>query len=211
VAKNYHHGDLRRALVDASVELIAESGSGALTLREAARRAGVSHTAPYRHFRDKADLMAAVAGEGFAELRRRMEAAAGRARGAREKLRAMGRAYIEFAVEQTAHFRVMFGEPLNPSLYPLEAEEASRALAALVKTIDACQGAGDIPRGDPVAAARVAWSMVHGVASLATSGQFPGWSRRQLRQFAGEAMRVLMDGLSAPADGASGRSYGYSQ
>ena len=85
--KPYHHGDLRRALIDASIGLIAESGPDGFTLREVARRARVSHTAPYRHFREKSDLLAAVAEQGFLELRKAVDRATARCRTAPERLR----------------------------------------------------------------------------------------------------------------------------
>src|SRR5215212_3301441 len=92
----YHHGDLRQALVDAAIELLREGGVDALTLRAAARRAGVSQAAPYRHFADHADLLAAVAADGFARLRDVMIQSARTATGPREGLRELARAYVRF-------------------------------------------------------------------------------------------------------------------
>jgi AcrR family transcriptional regulator len=97
-AKPYHHGNLREALLRAAIRLIAEVGPTAFTLREVARRAGVSHNAPYRHFRDKDDLMTAVATEGYRELTEAMERAARGQNRAIDRLKYAGLAYIEFAL-----------------------------------------------------------------------------------------------------------------
>src|SRR5262245_58828234 len=111
----YHHGDLRRALVDAAAAIIGEVGAEAFTLREAARRIGVNHRAAYRHFTDKASLLAAVAEQGFRELidAARAEVAAARAADPEARLLAAARAYVQFAAHRPAHFRVMFGPRLN--------------------------------------------------------------------------------------------------
>jgi AcrR family transcriptional regulator len=113
----YHHGNLPQALRDAALALINEAGADALTLRGAAKRAGVSQAAPYRHFRNKEALLAAVAEEGFRAMAEAMgrRAAPHRADPA-GRLRALGRAYVEFATRHPAHFRVMFGRV--PSIAP---------------------------------------------------------------------------------------------
>src|SRR5713101_8147875 len=92
--KTYHHGNLREALLEAAIRLIAEVGPTAFTLREVARRAGVSHNAPYRHFRDRDDLMAAVAAQGFRELKRAMLDASKPQLTALDRLKRSGLAYI---------------------------------------------------------------------------------------------------------------------
>ena len=103
--KPYHHGDLRRVLLDAAVAAIAERGAAALSLRDLARRAGVSHAAPTHHFRDKAGLLTAVAAEGFALL--------GTALAEADDFAATGVAYVRFATTHPGHFAVMF----RPVLY----------------------------------------------------------------------------------------------
>src|SRR5579864_3662327 len=107
----YHHGHLREALLQGAVRAIAELGPAAFTLREVARRAGVSHNAPYRHFRDKEALLAAVANEGYRELTAAMLAAAGRQVRGVDRLKHAGLAYIEFALRRPEHFTVMFDAP----------------------------------------------------------------------------------------------------
>src|SRR5258707_1216881 len=105
----YHHGDLRRALIDAARVLVEREGRQALTLRAAARMAGVSQAAPYRHFPDKNALLAAVAEDGVRALAAWLRGAAARHEGdPLARLQALGVAYVTFAVTSTAHFRVMF-------------------------------------------------------------------------------------------------------
>ena len=110
-ARSYHHGNLKHALLDASLALIRTVGPGAFTLREVARRAGVSHNAPYRHFRDKGELLAALAADGFDRLTKSMTDAARGGGGALDRLRLSGRGYVQFALRYPQHFAVMFGTP----------------------------------------------------------------------------------------------------
>ena len=108
--RGYHHGDLRRALIQASVDLVAESGVEGFTLREAAKRAGVSAAAPYRHFSDRADLLAAVATEGFDILLPALQAALDRGKDdSMAALALLGRAFVDFGVEHPSHFKLMYG------------------------------------------------------------------------------------------------------
>jgi len=109
----YHHGNLRAALVDGALVVLENHGVEALSLREAARRAGVSQTAPYRHFKDKQALLAAVAGDGFQMLLEDIKSAAVPYEDdPAEAITAMGAAYIRFATEQPARFRLMFGRDI---------------------------------------------------------------------------------------------------
>src|SRR5437667_2422178 len=104
----YHHGNLRQALIDAALELIEERGVSALTLREVARRVGVTHAAPQRQFADLAALVAAVAEQGFRGLPAHVAAVRGSARTPAQRLRALGVAYVEYALAHPAHLRVIF-------------------------------------------------------------------------------------------------------
>ncbi|MGH7528396.1 MAG: TetR/AcrR family transcriptional regulator, partial [Gemmatimonadales bacterium] len=105
-AAPYHHGDLRRALIETALTMVTEEGAWNFTLREVARRAGVSHAAPYNHFADKSALLAEVAALGFQALRRQMEGSARRPpRSSRQALLGIATAYVRFGVEHPAHYR----------------------------------------------------------------------------------------------------------
>jgi len=129
----YHHGDLRRALLDAALAVLTEADSRALTLREVARRAGVTHAAPYRHFTDKEALLAAVAEEGFHTLSEAMREAMGRAGDDPvERLEALGVGYVRFALAHPAHFEVMFGPELSWDREVCTLQSAADATFALL-------------------------------------------------------------------------------
>src|SRR5690348_18281996 len=111
--RSYHHGNLREALLQGALRVIAEFGPAAFTLREVARRAGVSHNAPYRHFRDKDELLALVATQGFERLTTAMKRYAARGSTAQERFRLCGRGYVSFALRWPQHFLVMFDLPFS--------------------------------------------------------------------------------------------------
>lgn len=172
----YHHGDLRRALLQGALELLAEGGPASLTMRGAAQRAGVSPAAPYRHFVDKREMLAAVAEEGFLALER---ACVGAVEGAAsEPVRAfwlMGVAYVRFAIEHPAHYRVMFGPEIpDKSAYEGLHRAASAAYDALRSTLRAGADAGLFAADEIEIRATRAWGLVHGLASLYIDGQLDG-------------------------------------
>jgi AcrR family transcriptional regulator len=164
----YHHGNLRRALLDEALAAIRTEGVDGVTLREIGARAGVSRTALYRHFADKRALLAAVATEGFRTLRQELLSAWEKAGQGRAAFEAMGLAYVRFAVDNPSHYRVMFGgfveaEASDPEL----AAEAAGAFQALVGALAMMQRAGTVRNDDTVTMARFVWAVVHGVAMLA--------------------------------------------
>ena len=170
----YHHGDLHNALVDAAISLVAEKGAEGFSLREAARAVGVSPAAAYRHFADKDALLAAVSFEGHRRVARRMRAAVARkAKGADPRGRAatafvaVGEAYVDFAVENPALFRVMFGPwcALAQGL-PEHMSDEDDPYHGLVQVLDALVAAGVIPPERRSGAELPCWSIVHGFASL---------------------------------------------
>ena len=171
-ARPYHHGNLRRALLDEALATIRTEGVDGLTLREIGGRLGVSRTALYRHFADKRGLLAAVATEGFRTLRQQLVIAwedGGRNRSAFES---MGLAYINFAVANPSHYHVMFGGSLDPSASDPElAAEAAGAFQALVDALAALQSDAIVRADDTLTMARFVWAVVHGVAMLAIDGQ----------------------------------------
>ncbi len=160
----YHHGALRAALVEAGLAILAEGDPAALSLRETARRAGVSAMAPYRHFPDKEALLAAVAGVGFERLAACLKTADAEATGS-AALVAQGRAYVGFALTEPALFRLMFGPALakEGAAKSSEGEAAFSVLADRVGTMTSA--------GDREVVALHCWALVHGLASLALDGQ----------------------------------------
>ncbi|MEJ3742057.1 TetR/AcrR family transcriptional regulator [Actinomycetes bacterium KLBMP 9797] len=164
---SYHHGDLRRALLAAAVTAIEESGPAALSLRELARRAGVSHAAPAHHFGDKSGLLTALAIEGFDGL----AAALTEAHERTGDLREVGVAYVKFAVDHRAHFEVMF----RPELYQADDPQviAARERAGSVLSGGVANLPAEQTGGDPLPAQLAAWSIVHGFATLWLGGVLP--------------------------------------
>jgi AcrR family transcriptional regulator len=169
----YHHGDLRRALLEEAARTIQHEGVNGLTLRAVGERLGVSRTALYRHFTDKAALLSAVARDGFRMLRLALVEAWTHGGGGRRGFEAMGLAYVRFAVANPSHYRVMFGGFLaRPSPDPELAEEAAGAFQVLVDSLVAQQQAGLVRKDDPLQLARFIWALVHGIAMLAIDGHF---------------------------------------
>jgi len=182
--KSYHHGNLREALLQSAIRLIADVGPTAFTLREVARRAGVSHNAPYRHFHDKDDLLAAVATQGYLELTDAMTAAAERQSSPLARLKQAGLAYVSFALRRPEHFTVMFDAPTSKQQRPDAAEAAERAFSTLMGFVQECQEKKQLPPGDPLEFALLAWSWVHGIAKLAITGRLPYRTKARILRFA---------------------------
>jgi len=162
----YHHRHLRQALLDAALRTIAEGGPAALSLRDLARMAGVSHAAPAHHFRDKADLLTALATDGFLKLDATLRAA--QPRGFLE----VGVAYVRFAIEQRAYFEVMY----RPELYHRDDPALAAAREATGRSLYplAARARGAPPdSAAALDAAIAAWSLVHGLATLWLAGNLP--------------------------------------
>lgn len=168
---SYHHGDLKRALSSAALSLVAEKGPKGFTLTEAARRAGVSAAAPYRHFADKAALLATVAEQGFRDLHTALAAAGEAASDPKDRVAELGRAYVRWAVAHPDHYRVMFGAELSKADHPDLAVAGEQAFGDLLGAIATCQEAGLVGGRDPRELAAPLWALVHGVASLAIGGE----------------------------------------
>lgn len=167
---SYHHGELRDALVHAAVELLEDQGVASLSLREIARRAGVSHAAPYHHFPDKEALLDAVATEGMTRMQQAMEAAATAATSALEGLQSFGLAYCRFASEHPALFRVMYSRQKSPRP---GAEALQKTGAGMFESISqAIQAATGQDPAKAADTALVLWASVHGLAMLWLDGQF---------------------------------------
>ncbi len=168
----YHHGDLRSALVDGAAKLIARRRSVAFTLRELASAAKVSHAAAYRHFTSKADILAAVAEVGFSRLHAEfVRASAAQRRDPKRELRALGLAYIQFALEHEGFYRTMFHPELGDHAnYPTLIKVADEAFASLLDVVARGVEQGVFRRRPPQELAVFAWSTVHGLSSLLIDG-----------------------------------------
>ena len=168
----YHHGNLPAALLRAAGKRLEKEGVAALSLRALTRRTGVSHAAPYRHFRDRDSLLAALAAEGFAILGREQREAA-----AAGGLRAMGEAYVRFALAHPQRFRLMFGGQLQIARHPVLREVATKTFAglsgALASRVGGAPGAGD--------ASIAAWALVHGLSHLLLDRKLAGAPRDPAR------------------------------
>ena len=160
----YHHGDLRSALIHSALELLEEGGESELSLRAVARRAGVSAAAPYRHYADREALLSAVAAVGYAELADRL-AAAHPLPSTPEQLARVAVAYVQFALERPALFRIMFGEPCDR-----DDDERVAAIAVVSQYVRAIVER-TFPRSDPEALATAVWALVHGLAFLHLDGK----------------------------------------
>jgi AcrR family transcriptional regulator len=178
--KSYHHGALNSALVEASIALAREGGPDRVILREAARAAGVSHSAAYRHFADREALLAEVSRHARSELAAEMRRRVARAKGPRQRLRAIGTAYIDFALTEPGLFRTAFTS--HPATSPVADQDRANAgppgddadpFEILGEVLDQCQAAGLLnPHRRPGAEIAV-WSAVHGLAGLLLDGPLP--------------------------------------
>jgi AcrR family transcriptional regulator len=199
-AAPYHHGDLRRALIDTALAMVTEEGTWNFTLREVARRAGVSHAAPYNHFADKSALLAEVAALGFQALRREMEEVARRPRSSRQALITIAVAYVRFGVEHPAHYRLMFGPELaEEERYPVLQQASDATFAVLTSALERGQAAGEVRPGSVRDQALAAWSLVHGLTTLLIDQRlsFLGVSTSEAERQARLAGAALFEGLSA--------------
>ncbi len=172
--RGYHHGNLRAALIEAALELIEEKGPTGFTLSEAARKAGVTPAAVYRHFRGREDLIAAIAREGYLIFAEAMEAATARAPSPLAAFEASGRAYLDFARSHPGHYMAMFESGLPINRDPELARLALAAQATLERHAEALLSALP-PEARPPASMVAAhvWAMSHGVVELFARGS-PG-------------------------------------
>jgi AcrR family transcriptional regulator len=199
----YHHGNLRRALLDAGLALLAERGVDGFTLREVARRAGVSHAAPSHHFGDRGGLIRAIVAESFELLGDGLaEAASGAGDDPIDRIDAMGLAYVEFALDNPERYRLMFRTELSQagtSEAPTDADAAGGgAFATLMAAVQDAADQGLLRDGvDAGAAAVTAWASVHGLASLILEGAIgirPN-QRERARQVASGVVELVLGGL----------------
>ena len=193
---SYHHGDLPTALLAAVGEIVEEKGAANVSLREAARRAGVSHSAPAHHFGDKDGLIAAYCHQGFDLMAERMQAALADLDDdapSPEMISVIGRAYVEFAAENPTHFDVMFRSGLEAVDEAAHDDlERAGAMTMLEGLVGQLVASGMIDEQDAQVIAALLWSQVHGLASLWVDGAIA-------KMFPGMELDRLLDAAFGPA------------
>ncbi|MFS4104552.1 TetR/AcrR family transcriptional regulator [Streptomyces sp. PD-S100-1] len=186
----YHHGDLRAACLRAARELLEEDGSAGLSLRAVARRAGVSATAPYRHYADREALVSAVAAQGYRELAESL-ATAHPSPSTPDDLAAVAVAYVRFALDHPALFRVMFAEPCDP-----DNEERAAATAVISEYVRGTVHRA-FPGVDPDALSTTVWALVHGLAFLHLDGKLDASTPEVVDTQVRAAVRALFTASTA--------------
>jgi AcrR family transcriptional regulator len=191
----YHHGDLRAALVGAAMDLLEEGGEAELSLRAVARRAGVSAAAPYRHYDDREALVSAVAAVGYRELAERL-AAAHPSPSTPDELASVAVAYVQFALERPALFRIMFGEPCDR-----DSDERVAATAAVSLYV---RGIVErtFPQADSEALATAVWALVHGLAFLHLDGKLDAATPTAVAERITASIHALLTAIKIGPDAA---------
>ena len=191
----YHHGDLKQALIESGMRILKEEGVNALTLRSAARAAGVSHSAPYSHFADKQALLAAISTMGFNDLYDRITTTVMEFRNSpRELLTETGWTYIQFAVSEPNCFKLMFSGILEDEhSYPEFMAAVQKTYQKLVDVVEICQEGKVLRSGPQEENAIAVWSLVHGFVSLYLEQQLPGrvLEKYQLKKLLINTLRQL--------------------
>jgi AcrR family transcriptional regulator len=172
-SKKYHHGDLKNALIEAGIKILSKEGTGGLTLRKVAKLAGVSHSAPYAHFADKQALIAAISTEGFKQLYSRLDAAIlMNVDDPKGQLAEGARAYIQFAMDNTDAFKIMFSGVLEKERdYPSFVEISHKTFERVLDIVKSCQDVGVLRPAPPEIMAVAVWGQLHGIVSLILEGQ----------------------------------------
>jgi AcrR family transcriptional regulator len=182
--ENYHHGDLKNALISAGIEILAEEGLSGLSLRKTARKAGVSHAAPYAHFADKESLLAAIATDGHRRLSEQIELVL--ARHPADPLRQLvgaAWAYVQFGLEAPAHYKITFSGALQDEHSHAEFVALSQRNLQVLRTIvEACRAAGVFGESELPAELQALslWALIHGLVLLLIQGQVPGSLLKQV-------------------------------
>ena len=198
--RRYHHGDLPAALRAATVELVAERGPTGFSLREVARRAGVSHAAPAHHFGDSEGLLTAVSTEGFETLCAAFADAVEGVENARERLRRLGQAYVRTAIDHPGHYGVMVTDSLTDDDDPAHVAAGSRAYEYLSSTVEMIRDQMN-PELDVDAAATLCWSAMHGLVGLSPKldhvAETTGTGTSPLIDLVDRFTAMMIDGMSA--------------
>ena len=196
-SRPYHHGDLRRELLAVGETVLTERGIADLSLREVARRVGVSHNAPFKHFASKEALLAAIAEQGFVDLAERLAAAM--VGGVHDAMQARALSYVTFALERPAVFRLMFGGQVDATQHPSLAERSEASLRGITGHIATAFGEEALDE-----AILAAWSFVHGLANLLLDGQISPALRkgRSNEDLARAVIAAMAHGLGEGRSGA---------
>ena len=170
--KTYHHGDLKNALIQAGIQLLTEEGVNGLSLRKVAHLAGVTHSAPYAHFKDKQALLAAISTDGYEKVYQLLEqVVTAFPNDPLRQLIEIGWSYVQFGIKEPDHFKITFSASVEKEReYPDLVEATARTFNELRMLILRCQQAGLIEKGDPDLAAITLWSLVHGFVGLIHEG-----------------------------------------
>lgn len=195
----YHHGTLHAALIKAAVSLIRIKGPNAISLREVAKKAGVSHTAPYRHFKDKNALLAAIATEGFRKLANAMQKVVSQHESdTKQQFLSAGVAYVDLALQHTEMTQLMFGGYIDMTNGPQElCAESALAFQGLLRIIENGQQAGVLKPGNTEELALAAWSIAHGFAMLVAGQQLMELVKsKKVHEFSVRLGEMLFDGVA---------------
>ena len=189
----YHHGNLRSALLKAAFHLAAKREG--FTLREVARRAGVSHNAPYRHFQSKEDLIAALATDSFRQLLAALRAAVAVTPHPQHRLQAAARAYLRFALKNPSRFNIMFHSSFDRQAYPDHVAAYTESMALVFELL---QAHPDL-RVDPETAGELIWAAVHGITGLGMAGRLRHGDAVELEKLIDASLQTLLHGMRPPS------------
>lgn len=191
--KAYHHGNLKRALIEKAIEIIKEEGVAGLSLRKAARKVGVSHAAPAHHFGDLVGLLSAISEEGFGLLLQKMNRVMDDIvySDSMARLRDICLTYINFALEHTYYFKVMYSSRLAEKSVGGELDKCNRKVyRCLADCVADCRDYGQVETDDPLKMALFVWTTIHGYATLAVDGQI---SNREFQSPDGRTAEMVAD------------------
>ncbi|MEM7029192.1 MAG: TetR/AcrR family transcriptional regulator [Chloroflexota bacterium] len=198
--ENYHHGSLRQELIEAGLAILEEENTRALTLRSVAKRAQVSHAAPYRHFADKTALLSAIAEQGFQELGNDMQAAfTAYPDDPRQCLIEIGKQYVAFGVNHPAQLSLMFSDLLTQGKDEALGKAASYTFELLTDAVRQAQQANVIKSGDTQPIATSIWAMVHGLAMLIKEGFLVHDDLSQSLDVVTDSLEQLIMGVGKPS------------